>query len=190
MYKALLFILLPLQMFAQEICLTPSEQELYAMIMEYRKEKGLPEIPLSNNLTKVAHIHAQDLHTNRPFSDRCNMHSWSKKGEWSACCYTDDHKRAQCMWDKPRELSNYKGDGYEIAHGYSAYKVYPGEDITPQTALDGWKHSKGHNMVICNKGIWKDVQWNAIGIGIYKDFAVVWFGKEADTEGEPAKCSE
>lgn len=190
MYKAILLFLLPFQLFAQDICLTKQEQELYTMIMEYRKQQGLPEIPLSVNLTKVAHIHAQDLHTSRPFNDRCNMHSWSKKGEWTACCYTDDHKRAQCMWDKPRELSNYKGDGYEIAHGYSAYKTYPGEDVTPQTALDGWKHSKGHNMVIVNKGIWKEVSWNAIGIGMYKDFAVVWFGKEQDTEGEPARCSE
>jgi len=188
MIKILILLLLPIYSLAQTVCLTDAEKELYTAIMEYRAKQGLPEIPISVNLTKVAHIHARDLSDNRPFNDKCNMHSWSKKGVWKACCYTDDHKRAQCMWDKPRELSDYKADGYEIAHGYSNYKTYPGVDATAQTALEGWKKSKGHNMVIVNKGIWKDVKWQAIGIGMYKDFAVVWFGQEIDVAGAPEDC--
>lgn len=192
MTKNLLFLilLLPMQLLSQTVCLSPAEQELYVAIMAYRSTKNLSEIPLSLNLTKVAQMHVQDLHTNRPFSQKCNMHSWSKKGALKACCYTDDHSKASCMWNKPRELSNYKGDGYEIAHGYSNYAQYPGVDVTPQQALDGWKKSKGHNMVIMNKGMWSNVEWKAVGIGMYKDFAVVWFGRETDADIPPEKCTE
>ena len=97
------------------------------------------------------------------------MHSWSKKGKWEVCCYTDDHAKAQCMWNKPRELTRYKGNGYEIAAGMG----------NAQDALDGWKHSVHHNNVIINKDIWK-TKWEAIGIGIYGNYAVVWFGHETD----------
>lgn len=165
--------------------LTAEEKQLYELIMNYRTQKHLPAIPLSSNLTVVAQTHAKDLHENRPFNKKCNMHSWSRKGEWKACCYTSDHKNAECMWDKPRELTSYKGDGFEIAHGFANYDKYQGVDVTPETALDGWKKSKGHNQVIVNLGIWKDVEWQAIGIGIYKDFAVVWFGREKDETGNP-----
>ena len=140
--------------------------------MEYRKEKGLPQIPISVSLTFVAQTHVKDLANNRPNNGICNAHSWSSNGKWRACCYTADHARAECMWSKPRELTNYQGNGYEIACWSSA-------DIDANQALAEWKSSSGHNAVIINQGIWKD-QWNAIGIGIYQGFAVVWFGKEFD----------
>ena len=153
--------------------LTAEEEKLYSLIMEYRKGKGLPSIPLSSSLTKVAQAHVKDLHQNRPNQNACNMHSWSSNGDWSSCCYTADHAKAQCMWDKPREMTNYKGNGYEIAYG--AY----GMNATASGALAGWISSSGHHAVMINQGIWKS-PWNAIGIGIYEGFAVVWFGKEVD----------
>ncbi len=154
--------------------LTVEEEKLYTLIMNYRKEKGLPSIPLSPSLTKVAQAHVKDLHFNKPDQNACNMHSWSSKGAWSSCCYTDDHAEAACMWDKPREMTNYTGNGYEIAFG--AY----GMDATASGAMAGWKGSPGHHAVIINQGMWK-TPWNAIGIGIYEGFAVVWFGKELDS---------
>ena len=33
-----------------------------------------------------------------------------------------------------------------------------------------------------NLGIWKNRTWNAVGVGIYKNYAVVWFGEESDKE--------
>ena len=154
--------------------LTAEEEKLYSLIMEYRKEKGLPSIPLSKSLTKVAQAHVKDLHQNRPNQNACNMHSWSSNGDWSSCCYTADHAKAQCMWDKPREMTNYKGNGYEIAYG--AY----GMNATASGALAGWINSSGHHAVMINQGIWKS-PWNAVGIGIYEGFAVVWFGNEVDS---------
>lgn len=165
------------------VCISKDEIKLYELIMQYRKEKGLPAIPLSRALTFVAKSHAKDLSENT-LSDGCNMHSWSDKGNWTACCYTSDHKKAQCMWDKPMELTNYSGDGFEIAHGVNGtYKA------TPEKALEGWKNSKGHNSVIISEGKWADNPWKAIGIGIYNGYAVVWFGMDADSEGKPETCN-
>jgi uncharacterized protein YkwD len=53
--------------------------------------------------------------------------------------------------------------------------------MTANYALESWKESSGHNAVIINQGIWKN-QWNAIGVGVFKGFAVVWFGNEIDNE--------
>lgn len=39
---------------------TPEELRLYQMIMDYRASKGLPEIPLSPSLTRVAQIHVRE----------------------------------------------------------------------------------------------------------------------------------
>ena len=157
--------------------LTNEEMKLYNIIMEYRKEKGLPNISLSVSLTYVAKTHVKDLVNNKPDIGNCNAHSWSTNGPWSACCYTPDHAQAKFMWSKPRELTTYKGNGYEIACGSN--DCCSNFDMTADYALESWKKSSGHNAVIINQGIW-DNQWNAIGIGLDKGFAVVWFGNELD----------
>lgn len=168
-----------------KVTLSAEEYRLYQLIMEYRKSKNLPEIPLSKSLSYVARIHCRDLYNNKPdLAPGCNMHSWSDKDKWTACCYTPDHKNASCMWNKPSEITNYKGRGYEIACG--------GDDSLSRTArvgadeaLDGWKSSAGHNSVIVNQGKFSDRKWKAIGIGMYKGFAMVWFGEEEDPDGKP-----
>lgn len=104
---------------AQE--LTSEEMKLYNNIMEYRKEKKLPSIPLSKSLTFVAQTHVSDLVNNKPDIGKCNSHSWSRKGNWTSCCYTPDHSRAECMWNKPSELTSYKGTGFEIVKYISSF---------------------------------------------------------------------
>jgi uncharacterized protein YkwD len=164
-----------LQLQEEELCLSTEEMKLYRLIMEYRKTKGLPSIPLSAKLSQVANVHAHDLADNYKFdpANKCNPHSWSKKGSWTACCYTSDHKRAQCMWDKPKEIAGYSGFGYEIAY-------YSTAGATAQEGLDGWKVSPGHNPLIVNLDIWSKVKWNAIGVALYKEYGLVWFGEEKD----------
>lgn len=170
-----------------QVCLTENEMRLYKLINDYRKQKGLPSIALSTSLSFVAQTHAKDVVNNKPNGADCNMHSWSNKGSWTSCCYTRDHKQAQCMWNKPMELTNYKGYGYEISFG-----TYKSNDATytatAEEALNGWKTSQGHNQVIINESIWKDSPWKSIGIGIYQGYACVWFGREADTEPTPVVC--
>ena len=158
----------------ENVCLQSEERKLYDLIMAYRKEKKLESIPLSAKLTLVAQTHARDLAENfKPLNGKCNLHTWSNKGRWQSCCYTDDHKKSECMWNKPKEIAGYESNGYEIAAFNSA-----GE--TAADAIAGWKASEGHNRVMINDGIWKQVKWNAIGIGIYKEYGVVWFGDLKD----------
>jgi hypothetical protein len=158
-----------------DVCLSSEEQKLYGLIMEYRKSKGLEAIPLSGKLTLFAQTHARDLAENYKFdfNNVCNPHSWSKKGSWSACCYTNDHKQAKCMWEKPKEIAAYASSGYEIAY-------YSSKGATAVEGLAGWKVSVGHNPVIVNEGTWSKVKWNAIGIGLVGEYGVVWFGEVAD----------
>lgn len=158
-----------------QVCLSPEEKKLYDLIMEYRKEKKLESIPLSAKLTLVAQTHAKDLAENfNPLErGKCNLHSWSKKGKWESCCYTDDHKKSECMWNKPKEIAGYESSGYEIACFHSA-------GANAVDAIAGWKVSAGHNRVMINDGIWKQIKWNAIGIGVYKEYGVVWFGELED----------
>ncbi|MBW3467253.1 CAP domain-containing protein [Arthrospiribacter ruber] len=159
------------------VSLSPAEMELYSLLMTYRAELGLPEIPLSTSMTIVAQTHVKDLQENNPMSGECNSHSWSEFGDWTPCCYTADHSQAACMWNKPRELTKYTGNGFEIA----AYNM---ASINPSGALNAWKNSPGHDAVIRNDGPWNQ-EWKAIGIGINGRFATVWFGREADPAGIP-----
>lgn len=170
------------------ICLTPFEESLANKINAYRRQKNLPDVPLSRSLTYVAQMHARDLAKYYRQSKRCNLHSWSENGRWTSCCYTSDHRKASCMWNKPRELTNYTGDGFEIAF-YSTY-TYTSPNNFADDILKGWKGSKGHNQLIINGGIWKDVDWKAMGIGVYGEYSVVWFGELPDSAEIPRKCTE
>jgi uncharacterized protein YkwD len=165
-----------------KVCLTSEEKKLYDLIMEYRSSKNLEAIALSESLTIVAQTHARDLSENYKFdpSNRCNPHSWSTKGKWTSCCYTNDHKKASCMWLKPKEIAGYDGNGFEIAY-------YSSIGANAQEGIDGWKISPGHNPLLINLGSWEKVKWQAIGIGIYKEYGLVWFGEVADSK-QPEFC--
>lgn len=155
------------------------ERELYRLMMAYRAEKGLAEIPLSPSLTTVARTHVEDLLELRPDGESCNLHSWSDGKAWTGGCYTRDHAQAKLMWDKPRELTSYPGNGYEIAVGYYGTGASR-RSLTPARALESWKGSSGHNAVMINEGKWADADWQAVGVGINGEYATVWFGKEPD----------
>ncbi len=159
------------------VTLTAEEMELYNLLMTYRAELGLAEIPLSASLTIVAQTHVEDLQENNLIVGDCNAHSWSEFGDWAPCCYTADHAQAACMWDKPRELTVYPGNGFEIA-------AHSGGAISPLIALNSWKNSPGHDAVIKNEVPWKK-EWKAIGIGLKGKYAAVWFGNEVDPAGPP-----
>jgi hypothetical protein len=86
------------------------------------------------------------------------------------------------MWDKPREITSYEGNGYEI--GTNAPHVEEPED-----ALTAWQSSPPHDAVIVNEGDWSDHEWTAIGVGIYDGYAAAWFGERTDpAEGTPPSC--
>ncbi|MDH5598176.1 MAG: CAP domain-containing protein [Cyclobacteriaceae bacterium] len=185
----LILLLPPLFLFSfeekieEEICVSSEEMKLYQLINTYRKSKGLDKIPLSSKLTKVAQVHSQDLADYYDFekAETCNLHSWSEQGEWESCCYTSDHTKASCMWNKPGEIAGYSGNGYEIS-------FYQSNGANAETGLETWQNSKSHHEVIINRGIWKNIKWNAIGIGIRGGFATVWFGEEKDPSKTAKIC--
>jgi uncharacterized protein YkwD len=141
----------------------------------YRAQSGLPRIPVSAQLTRVAAAHAADLEANYRRNARCNMHSWSTRGDWSACCYTEDHAQRECMWNKPREITGgvYTATGYEIVAWHEA-------PISPQRALQIWQGSPGHHAMIRNEAQWSDNTWRAMGAAQSEHYAVIWFGEDAD----------
>lgn len=146
--------------------------ELIELVNAYRMDNGLPAIPASSSLCTVAAAHTRDLAENAPHTEAgCNLHSWSARGDWTPCCYTPDHAAARCMWDKPRELTDYPGNGYENAFAGSS---------DPHLALVGWQGSPAHDDVILNRGIWADRPWRALGADVHDGFAVLWFGHEDD----------
>lgn len=163
------------------VCLSTDEKKLYELLMKYRKEKKLPSIPLSASLTQVAQAHVKDLMDNYTADSNCNPHSWSDQGNWTPCCYTSDHKQAECMWNKPQEIAQFASSGYEIAFWHSA-------KASPEEALTGWKKSQGHNQVMINAAQWKEVTWQAVGVGMYEQYAVIWFAEGKDEKEKPRVC--
>lgn len=153
-------------------CTSPEERKLYTLINEYRTSKQLPAIELSASLCYVAKVHAMDLAFNRPDFGGCNPHSWSDKGKWKPCCYAKDENRTACMTTKPKELTGYRYKAYETVY-------YDGEAAKPEDAIDLWTSIELMNDYLLNTGKWTK-PWKAMGVGIYHNYACVWFGEGED----------
>ena len=159
--------------------LTEKEAKLYYMINAYRESLGLPKLSFSKSLTEVARAHVRDSNTYTPENQvdsrgiKGNLHSWSGNGIWTPVVYTSDHEYQDKMWSKPSEITNYTGNGYEISAS--------GRRISPETALDLWKDSPGHNQVMSTQGMWSDLK--TMGVSIDGHYAHVWFGSDADPDG-------
>lgn len=164
----------------EDHCTSPEERKLYTLINEYRTSKQLPAIELSRSLSYVARVHAMDLAYNRPDFGGCNPHSWSDKGKWKPCCYAKDENRLACMTMKPRELTGYRYKAYETVY-------YDGESAKPQDAFDLWSGIELMNDYLLNTGKWTK-PWQAIGVGIYKNYACVWFGEGLDAAAVITDC--
>lgn len=164
--------------------LTEKEAKLYYMINAYRESLGLPKLSFSKSLTEVARAHVRDSNTYTPENQvdsrgvQGNLHSWSGNGSWTPVVYTSDHYYMYDMWSKPREITNYTGNGYEISSWSS-------EMISPERALNLWKNSPGHNSIMTTQ-ITGDADWSdlkTMGVSIDGHYAHVWFGSDADPDG-------
>jgi len=166
-----------------EYCPTTDAKALYDLMMAYRADNGLDPIPLSLSLTEVAQKHARDLdnHFETSNSTECNTHTWSDQGDWTSCCYKPDHSDPHCMWDKPRELTDYTGDGFEIVSwGFTDMEA----------ALGAWRNSPPHNDVVLNAGPNWTNDWNAVGIGVEGFYASAWFGTAVDPAVGAEDCPD
>ena len=154
--------------------ISTEEERLHQLLNQYRADNGLPPIPLSRALTQVANRHVLDLGENI----QTLTHGWR-----AAPYDASDPSTYPSMWTAPQRFNTgYPGNGYE-----NAYAITPGFDATAEQALEGWQNSPGHNAVMLNQGIWADLTWNAVGIGIYENYAVLWFGEETDPTGTPPR---
>ncbi len=159
---------------------TPPGLPLAEEINDYREARGLPAIPWSPALAEVAEVHLADIEAHDPTVRECSLHSWSDDGPWTSCCYrADDPVSAQCMRDKPRELTGhaYPHSGFEIV-------AWRSEAMTEATALEIWRRSSAHYAVLANEGVWASHEWQALGAALSDEHAVVWFGREPDPAAE------
>ena len=164
-----------------DFCISEEEYKLYNLINDYRKAMNLAEIPLSKSLSFVAKTHATDLVTNRPDTNTCNFHSWSDKGNWTACCFEKEIKDKSCMVSKPGELTNYTGYAHEVVY-------WENKEANAERAFDQWKETSAARSLMTNFKEWESHSWNALGVGIYKGFAIAWFGEDPDPEKQTIVC--
>ena len=166
-----------------DFCLSNDEHRLYEMINAHRVLNGLKEIPISASLSYVARTHVIDLYTNHPDTSICNLNSWSDKGSWTPCCHNKYVPQEECIRNKPKELTGYTGEGYELTYA----EVF---NTRADTVFKFWSTIDEANEFLLNEGRWEKKNWRAMGIGVYKNYAVVWMGQKTDALPSPPLCSE
>ena len=164
--------------------LSAKEKELIKLVNDYREQHGKKRLKVSKSLMKVARTHINDLNMNFDMDNppvdsrgiKGNMHSWSDKGNWTPVVYTKDHKYDELTNIKPKEITGYDQDGFEVAvNGFM---------ITPQRALEKWKNSPKHNDTILSQNGWDPTPeeekngftgLSNMGVAINGDYACIWF---------------
>ena len=165
------------------LCLTQEESKFLRSITQYRISLNLTAVPLSKSLTTVAKIHLNDLENNPP-SIECSNNSWSSKGKWTPCCYTDNLVSKECMYYKAKELTDYKDNAFELV-----YFEHESNVSIPEKALKRWKLLPETNDMLIGQNDWKNIIWKAMGIAIGKRYAILWLGAEKDTKEIPGICN-
>ena len=163
--------------------ISQDETKLYHMINDFRRKYDLPPIPLSISLCYVASSHVRDLFFNHPDQEPCNFHSWSDKGPWKAFCYPRDENKKNSVWDKPKEFTPYKGKGYEIVY-------WENNQADIDSVINLWKSVGYFNNFLLNTGKWQNQKWEALGVGIFENYACAWFGEVPDPFGPPLPVGE
>lgn len=166
----------------EDFCITDQEFRLYELINAHRIINGLDAVPLSASLSFVARTHVIDLYTNHPDTSICNLNSWSDKGDWTACCHNKYVPMEECIRNKPKELTAYTGEGYELTYAEIM-------DTHPDTVFRFWKKIDEAAQFLLNEAQWADKTWRAMGVGIYKNYAVLWMGQKRDALPSPETCS-
>lgn len=188
-FLLLAFVLLfSVKLFAQHripsgFCMSENELKLAEAINKIRKEHGKRPIKLSVSLTYVAETHVKDLQVNHPDTSICNLSSWSDKGKWTPVCYNPYVVDRKAMWDKPRELTRYPYNGYELA-------AYMQDGIILDSLSELWDTLAESLDMITTEGVWSKKRWEAMGVGVSGNYASVWFGQRVDREGKPKVCSK
>ncbi len=165
------------------LCISSEESKLVRLITQYRISLNLSPIQLSSSLTTVAKTHLKDLEDNPPTLD-CSPHSWSKKGKWTSCCYTDNLSSKECMYNKAKEIVDYNENSFEI------YYFEHEENVSlSDRSLKYWKLNPEINNIITNQSSWKNLNWKSMGVAINKRYSILWLGTERDSKEIPGLCN-
>ncbi|MCK9616314.1 MAG: SPOR domain-containing protein [Lentimicrobiaceae bacterium] len=140
-----------------------------------------PKLPLSLQLCFVARTHANDLALHLPDEDFCNLHSWSAFGVWKKCCYNKDMSSIACMTEKPKELTGYKGKGYEMVY-------FENDSLNVNSIVSFWQQNDLVTDFFLSRNKWQGANWKTLGVGIYKGYVCVWMGTEPDPLAPPDTC--
>lgn len=162
-------------------CITEEEFTLYKYINEFRKSNFMAPVSLSKSLSFVARQHVNDLNTNKPYNSECNYHSWSEGGKHEGCCFSKNDPSFDCMRNKPKELTTYKGEGFELVY-------WENGQVFADAVIDEWKTITPSKDMILNRSRWQDYTWNAVGVAIEGNFALLWFGTTQDSQNETTVC--
>ncbi len=162
--------------------LSQEEEKLARLINQYRTQYQLLPIPLSSSLSRVANRHLRDLQDNASLYDRSGK-DW--RFGWSNCAYDANQATTfACLWAAPQRVKTaYPGRGYEIICGGTG-------QIVAEDALSCWQKSPLNDDLLLNQGLWLNYQWQALGIGIDRGYAVLWFGQEVDGVRSPRPWTE
>jgi hypothetical protein len=156
---------------------------LYNMINDMRRQGKMQPIPLSSDLCIVAHTHIEDLIKWKPQEKGRSLQSWSNSGNWTSCDDPKDPSGIKCMKSKPKEITGYPGNGYEL--------IFWGEDkATPADAADLWQQVEASSDMILCRGKWKGFQWKALGVGLKDGYAVLWLGDKIDKKSHESNKNE
>ena len=146
---------------------------LFDKINEYRSKNGLDKVPLSTSLCWVAYLHNEDLLRYNADTADCFLSSWSDGPLWKGACINKKSKNIKYSRNKPKELTNYPAQGYELSY-------WQNTEPNIESVLTDWSSDKISNDILLNQGAWKNHEWNAIGISTIKNYVLVWFGTAVD----------
>ncbi|KAG1677714.1 hypothetical protein FOA52_001026 [Chlamydomonas sp. UWO 241] len=166
---------------------------LFDAINAVRTYSRLPAVPFSRSLAAVAQAHVAELAN--PVTraavpgGQCSPHSWAAWPGAPQCCFDGTQTNGPCMWDKPRQLTQYQGNGFEILA-----MLVGSETTVPNEAASMWASSPQHRVVVLSQGPWGAQPWGALGCAVARAadsrsgpwtgwYAACWFGYERDSQG-------
>ncbi len=167
----------------ENFCLSNAEIQLFEKINELRLNYEKEALQLSTSLSFVAKTHVNDLQTNHPDTSVCNLSSWSDKGIWSPCCYNSYIPDPDCMWDKPKELTNFTYRGYELV-------VFFDDSPLVDSVITLFSESKEVLDMILTQGNYKNKKWVTCGVGLNEHYVSIWFAQRKDPAPTPVLCDQ
>lgn len=162
-------------------CMTGQEEQVFEAINKIREAYHKKPLKLSVSLSFVAHTHVYDLQVNHPDTSICNLSSWSDKGKWTPCCFNPYVVNQNGMWNKPKELTNYRYRGYELASYFQ-------DGMNVDSLVHFLQDADDALDMILTQNDWEKKSWVCMGVGLSQNYATIWFGQRDDAAGKPKLC--